>query len=406
MRTTRLLFLLGASALVTAFACSSTTGSGFGDADGSAEGGGPGLAFGEAGTDGGPGPRVGTMKGKVVAPEGSIPISGALVYLTANEPKEIPSGVYCDKCVDLDSYSFAYTGPDGTFDLPVYSTGEQYFVTQKGQFRRVRKIKAVAGDNPPIPAEFTRLPSKTDPAKGDTIPKIGIVQGEWDAIQDALGDLGIEEFDMPAGGKVIGSASDMSKYHIIFLPCSGQANFGNPSCTPPPVGAALQKNLRDYVQSGGKVYVSDWSYEYVRQTWPGFITWAGQSGTMGSGCLDEVYEGKAQFDDPSLNAWMTAINETNATLEGSWTHITSVNPQPGEDENGKPVTITPKVWASTLVGGQPRPSTVSFQDKCGRVLFSTYHVEENQGLAAQVKALIHILLQVSTCVGIQPQGPK
>lgn len=83
-----------------------------------------------------------------------------------------------------------------------------------------------------------------------------------------------------------------------------------------------------------------------------------------------------------------------------------MNPQPGEDENGKAVTITPKVWASTVVGGQPRPSTVSFQDKCGRVLFSTYHVEESQGLAAQVKALIHVLLQVSTCVGVQPSGPK
>ena len=50
------------------------------------------------------------------------------------------------------------------------------------------------------------------------------------------------------------------------------------------------------------------------------------------------------------------------------------------------------------------PSTVSFDNQCGRVLFSTYHAEggEADALLAQEKALLFILLEVGVCIGEQP----
>ena len=71
------------------------------------------------------------------------------------------------------------------------------------------------------------------------------------------------------------------------------------------------------------------------------------------------------------------------------------------DPDGKPVTITPKVWMTSVGTG---PSTVSFENQCGRVLFSTYHAEggEEQALLAQEKALLYILLEVGVCVGKLP----
>src|SRR5688572_7341904 len=41
-----------------------------------------------------------TLTGTVTAPNGALPISGALVYLTHDQPT-IPQTVYCSECVDL-----------------------------------------------------------------------------------------------------------------------------------------------------------------------------------------------------------------------------------------------------------------------------------------------------------------
>jgi hypothetical protein len=364
-------------------------------------------------------PPVGALLGTVVAPEGTIPIAGALVYLTKTEPGPSPSGAYCDKCVQLTSNAFTYSEPNGTFRLPAYETGTQFLVTQKGQFRRVRRVDVQAGDQP-ANASDTRLPGRNDAANGDTIPKMKVMQANWDAISNSLRKLGITEYDGPPGGftidRTLDDAALLSKYHIVFIPCSGStsSDIGDgPACsgiyTPSSSGKRVMK---DFIQAGGKLYVTDWSYEYVNQTWPGFIRFKGESNNViGSACTIGTYSGDAVWGDTSLEAWMNAIGERNAQLEKSYVGIDGTAPQQGLDEDGRSVLITPKVWASTMANGSPRIATVSFQDKCGRVMYSTYHAEgtDNGGsntLLAQEKALFHILLEVSACVGIRPEPPR
>jgi len=98
-------------------------------------------------------------------------------------------------------------------------------------------------------------------------------------------------------------------------------------------------------------------------------------------------------------------------LKSAWTIIEKVNPVASLDENGKPFTQRPKIWASVKQGGGSRPATVSFQDRCGRVLYSSYHAEGSdsaigQGdFLAQEKALMHNLLEVGVCVGPKPVSP-
>src|SRR5262245_8772283 len=121
-----------------------TSGTGASGTGGSGKGGGE-LTITTSGT-GGSGPAPAHLKGKVVAPEGTIPSSGALVYVSPSPPPPIPDGVYCDQCVHLDSgVAYTTTKPDGTFDLGT-GVGDGYLVVQKGAFRRVRPIKVMAGD--------------------------------------------------------------------------------------------------------------------------------------------------------------------------------------------------------------------------------------------------------------------
>ena len=420
LRNASLPLALTLSIALAAPACGSKK-SGFDDGSSSSSGGtgDGGPAFGsDASTSDAPPPAIGEVTGNVIAPEGTIPISGALVYLTRELPADIPSGTYCDKCVQLSSYAFTYSDAHGFFRLPVYEEGDQYMVTQKGQFRRVRKVNVHAGSQAAVAGD-THLPGKNDAAHGDTIPKMKVMAANWDQIANSLRKLGITEYDGPPGGfNVDHTLTDITlatKYHIIFIPCSGQVvdpggGGGNGvSCSgiyaPDGNGKSV---IKDYIERGGKLYVTDWSYEYVNQTWPGFVKFTGDDPkVLGSACTIGDYSGTAQWGDPSLKSWMDALGEQNAQLEKNYVGIDSTSPQPGFDENGQAVTITPKVWASTMVGSQPRIATVSFQDKCGRVMYSTYHAEgtDNGGsntLLAQEKALFHILLEVSACVGVKP----
>jgi hypothetical protein len=344
-------------------------------------------------------------------------ISDALVYLTSSPPAPIPTGAYCDKCVLLSSYAFTYSKPDGTFELPAYVEGDQYIVTQKGQFRRVRKIRVGKGSQKANAAD-TRLPGRNDEAAGDTIPRMKVMDANWDSIAKSLGKLGVTELTGRIGGpfdvdRTLSDLAEAEKYHIIFVPCAGDTNpLGPLQCSRLYAPSGTSKNtMRDYVERGGKLYVTDWSYEYVRQIWPGFIHFQGEDSRVGSACTINSYSGPAVWGDPKLDAWMQAIGEGSARLEKNYVSISSTASQPGLDEDGKSVTIVPKVWASTQSGGATKTATVSFQDKCGRVLYSTYHAEGTDNgagstLLAQEKALFHILLEVSACVGVKASPPR
>ena len=359
---------------------------------------------------------IGSLTGKVVMPEGTIPLSDALIYLSPTMPEPIPRGVYCDKCVLLDSYAFTYSKPDGTFDLPAYQAGDQYLVVQKGQFRRIRPINVSPGVQAVGPA-LTRLPGKTDDALGDSTPHMLIWPGSWDHVEKSLKKIGLEDYEKFDPGLDFGAyatkVKSLASYHVVFLPCSGgvsESGASGPACKIT-VDAGLQTAVKDFVAQGGKLYVSDWSYEYVRQGWPGAITWMGETSQIGSGCQPGGSDSPAQFDDAPLRDWMTAIGEGSASLKSAWSTIAKVNPVQSIDESGKTFTQTPKVWASVKQAGGTHPATVSFQDRCGRVLYSTYHAEGSdsafgQGdFLAQEKALMHILLEVGVCVGTKPVPP-
>jgi hypothetical protein len=372
------------------------------------------------------------LTGKVVAPEGTIPIAGALVYTTSTAPPAIPDKVFCDKCVKLtEGTPHTTTAADGTFTLPTF-LGEQLLVVQKGAFRRVRTITAVAGEQA-VPKAMTTMPPKTNKAAGDDVPKIAIALGAWDPIEMVLARMGLEAkitvggfiptarvlskdatgfaiyglHDLgetspyPSSTTLLTSPAEISKYHIVFIPCSGSSSFGGdpPFCSGIYGAGATKSTLEGFVKAGGRLYVSDWSYENVRQVFPGFVTWKGEAPTIGSACLGGGGSQAAKIDDPDLAAWFTAQGKTLDTVKDAWTQITSVNTLPGVDPDGKAITITPKVWVEA--GGNP--ATTSFEQACGRVLYTTYHTqptaESSSPLEPQALALLYLILEVNVCVG-------
>lgn len=348
---------------------------------------------------------VGHLHGTVTAPNGTMPIAGAVVYLTATKPAPAPEKVFCDTCVHLSAGTpYALSDDKGAFDLAPTTLGAQYLVLQKGGFRRVREIYVSKGDAT-LPATLTALPSKTDVAAGDEVPRMTVVHGQYDEIEASLAKLGIDPSAIEiVQSTLVGAAArsfltDKTKIdqrHIVFLPCG---DFTQP---PPNTDLSAEKeikdNLRSFVEAGGRLYVTDWHYDFIAKTFPGYVSWQGAGSAACSGCEHLSYDAPATIEDPSLSAWMSAQNLPSFTLQKNYTTIASVSPGETTDALGQPKTVTPRVWVSANKSTGAHPATVSFEQGCGRVLFSSYHTEPfANDLTPQERALLGVLLEATVC---------
>jgi hypothetical protein len=406
----------------------------------------------------------GTVTGRVWAPGQApgtvpagqeIPVSGALLYVSIQRPEPIPQEAHCQPCID-PPFTSVLSDADGAFALDL-APGRYWLVIQKGQFRREQEVDVVLDETLALPAEATTLPSELDPEGGKWIPRIAMAVGNWDKLEDILGKMGLGEVSATgrfagtlgridlygnggqdpgleaAGtlGELMGSLETMLAYHIIFIPCSGDAH------TALLQDPATLQNLRDYVAAGGKLYVTDWSGEWNDNVFPAQIelgpselgqgaidtpasaydpvagTW--DPAAFGSADGDSYDSNNAEAADEDLAAWLDGQMGPNAEgdlevydaddfdIVDNWNYITSLDDVTiGEDDEGIPVIDAPKAW---VVGGQgtalpKRPLTVTHEPAgCGRVLFSTYHTTPSThlGLVPQERVLLYLIMEIGVC---------
>jgi hypothetical protein len=400
-----------------------------------------------------------TITGKVWAPNQGpgqaligqeIPVAGALVYVAQTRPNQIPDGVYCQQCVATPSGG-VLTGADGSFTLDV-PAGRYWVVIEKGQFRLEAEYDLQPGVMAMTSAQTT-LPSVWDPDTGRFMPRIALVRGSSDRIEDILGKLGIgtmagNSFSNPQGEKgpeislfdysgtgtttatgLLQNLAEMRKYHIIFFPCSTSMSSLNTLLSDQNVLA----NIRRYVSEGGKLYVTDWSGELVDRAFPQQVelgddgadsvgtydpvTFTGTLTTAGDadGGLYDAADGKV-IDDP-LSQWLGLqtgpqedgtvgmFNPSAFDVTDNWNWIRKLSAvQIGTDDQGMPVYDTPKAW---LTGSKPgtsgatnRPLAVTYEPTgCGKVLYTTFQTAgaAHTGLYPQERVLLYLIMEITTC---------
>jgi hypothetical protein len=387
------------------------------------------------------------VKGVVYAPNGRtfnppLTVSGALVYLSDFAPQPIPQEVYCERCTEVPSGAhFVKTDASGAFDLNVWS-GSYIMVIQKGQFRLTRAIVVGAGQSYEVPPEDTTLPSKNSSDGNDTIPSIALLAGSYDKLEDLLAKLGFGDYDATANGidwdgefqfdvysngayglptssprykgtamELLTNLAKMKNYHIIFVPCSSEADAVVSSST-------VHDNLKQYVKDGGKFYVADWSYDYLRQTWD-TVHFAGDDGaTLGSANdVSSSFDSEGHAVDTALYDWLEAQQAgwggTNLTLKENWDFIMNLTEgYIGDDPENGPQFAKPTVivegpheegvsWQG-LPASQIYPLTVGFPYGCGRVLYTTYHTVGSMGtghagIEVQERILVYLIMELGVC---------
>lgn len=346
--------------------------------------------------------------GTVYAPEGTIPIQGAVVWATFEPPAPFPDQVFCDTCIDLPKNTpVGISNAEGKFLVPIPTEGKWYLVVQKGTFRRVTQIEVKAGGTE-LPKSVTTLPGKTDLSKGAEVPKMAVVADSFDLIENTLAKLGMGELDTwgylepgTEGFDLVDSYdaaeffsewTNLAQYHVIFMPCDSDWFF------PALDSAEVRDNVRKFVEAGGRLYVTDWSYDILKAVFPDPIQWLGDTGSNGSAQLSLSFDGKAQVQDEGLGAWLEKQNLKTFDLLANYTIIESVSEYEAPDVDGTLTKMTPKVWMNIVTPDEgSRPATVSFQYGCGRGLFSTYHSEDGEGFLPQEKTLAYILFEVAVC---------
>lgn len=373
-----------------------------------------------------------TLTGTVYAPNLEIPISGAVVYVTHDDPVPVPDGVYCAECVQITcNEHFVLTEPDGSFELPALAGPGQKLVVQKGQFLHVVDIDVAEGDNV-VPADMSNLPGEWNPAAGMYIPRIAVVETFNDSIFNILGKIGLgevsasggllggtERFDLygqPEGGALLDDLEAMRQYHIIFIPCMAQVSMGG-------LSQNRIDNIRQWVSEGGKWYVTDWANEYLYEVFPNYQTLHGQAFDPDLG----YYDTTGLVQDPDLLAWLEALPAPLKDIGGghpnllglpavdivdNWSGIDSIPPVMVMNDAGEQVDVGHHEWVRgtcpvCAASNELRPMTISAQYGCGRMMFSTYHTDEGEhaGLTPQELILLYIILEIGVCHGEAPPPP-
>ncbi len=382
-----------------------------------------------------------TLDGTVWAPNGVIPVSGALVYTSSGLPEGIPQEVYCAECEELDCDDrFTTTAADGSFTLNTYAQGANYLVVQKGQFMRITPINVQAGAET-LDDELTTLPGENDPDNGLFIPLIAVGNGSFDRLEDGLGKFGLgdtlisnfeerlvpgtEPFDLYDNGRspatdgftsqgtfadLISNPQTLAQYHMIFAPCSGDTYVG--SLTPTNI-----QNIRDWVAAGGRWYVSDWANEWLINVFPEYQ----ELSCPGGSCDNGAYDSLGNVLDDGLLEWLEQLpdplkdinplnDESHPTLfqlpqvqtVDNWSGIQTINPVLVDDGKGGQIDVGHKVWLEGpggLVGGV-HPLTVTGQFGCGKLQFTSYHMAEffnYVGLSPQELLLLYTILEIGVC---------
>lgn len=429
----------------------STTGCGVSADDGAAGDGGSNDCVGAACLNECPDGEQTIITGRVVAPNGIDPIPSARVYVPV-QVTDFPDSVTCEICKNITDNALVatITNVDGTFTLgPIPTESGQAagatveIVSQKGRFRKVSTITI----NSPCASNDTTVADTTLPGANngqDRVPNIAVVSGDYDKMECVLLNMGLESQSLhifnglgnplSAGGTpnaegefsdLLNDATKMKQYNIIFINCSGN-HFEYLLDQ-----QSVRSNIENYVNSGGRLYVTDWSYDYIEQieSFAGMIDFGPDlsdglpetknAAAVGQGGITT----EALIHDPEMAAWLNAVEDVTGeeiiSDEGrvhiehflvSW--VMQIAVLMHED-----VTL----WLSGQVRGggidEVLPLTTTFDyNDCGRTLYSSYHTLGRdiqaldqpfpsycsaETLSPQERVLMYLIMHVADCIDVE-----
>ena len=236
-----------------------------------------------------PGGGTTTLTGKVYAPNGTLPLYNAIVYVPNSAPTAFTDGVTCDRCsgsVSGDPVVQTLTDSSGSFTLTDVPVGANIpLVIQLGKWRRQVTIPSVpscvstpldAGSTTPAEEpqrgrhaadgdrhrlrRSVRVPAAQDRHRPGEITTPSTAGGR---IHFYLGanEPGHDHERRAVGRRrhqgLYANLQKMLNYDVVMLPCEG-TNAYSTDHAPPAQPASSQ-----YLNAGGRLFSTHYSYQWL-----------------------------------------------------------------------------------------------------------------------------------------------
>lgn len=395
-----------------------------------------------------------TVSGVVTAPNGTLPLYNAIVFVPREPLEPLADGASCDKCgsVSGDPLVATLTDTTGRFVLKNVPVGKDVpVVVQVGKWRRELTLSNVEActDNP-LDVGATRLPRNQSEGH---LPKIAVTTGRCDQLACLLPKLGIDasEYTSKSGsgrlhlyrgathGGVPAPApsgtpdatelwkdvDSLKQYDMVLMSCEcGEHDEGSPT---PNKTDAQKLAMYEYTALGGRVFASHYHYTWT-QVGPlkGTAQWGGGSddGSTSKGpfFVDTTFPKGAALADWLVNVQATS-KHGEIPLNQPREDVFKVNAPtqrwvyeknwliPGVLEDFTKPQSTKFLSANSPIGK-------SAEDQCGKFVFADMHlsnvdVQPNDGtalpndafpsscgkdLTPEEKALAFLFFDLSACV--------
>jgi hypothetical protein len=215
----------------------------------------PGLDAAPAGPDAETPCELGSVAGRVCAPDQQTWVGGATVSVDG---------------VDCNGHPFhleATSGSDGFFVINGIPTGPRTVHASLGAFQQDTAVVIAANQTTQIPDDALCVAQKA--------AKIAVITGMGDKIETLLTSLTLQYdiFDGTTSGWTGSGAvflSDLTKmktYDLIFIDCAAGKTTGL-AIDLGPNAATITANLTAYAAAGGSFYTSDWALVFPALSFP------------------------------------------------------------------------------------------------------------------------------------------
>ncbi len=329
------------------------------------------------------------LRGVVYLPDGSTPVPEAVIFSKKTGKK-------------------TKTDAKGFFELS--TTLPDVLVVRKGIFSEEFRV------------EKDRV-ELVLPSRQEGRPKVAVITGSYDKLEGILSRMGIK-FSLYDGNNSLDNEKfpnadalftdgngdgkpEIFNYDFLVINCgtSYEIEFL--------YDEEAKATLREFVERGGRLLVTDTSYDFVEQVFPEYIDFLGSEDTPPNEpeIMDAAEEGKGGIvvkgvvREPLLKDWLSTvpcyeggkpvecIHRGKVRINGfvnGWAVIDGVH---RGMENKVKVLVEGEVqWSG---GKGVKPLTVLFEAGRGKVIFSSYHTKPHapDTLPPQERILQYLLLQ-------------
>jgi hypothetical protein len=231
------------------------------------------------------------------------------------------------------------------------------------------------------------------PCFADVDALVAVISGSYDDLEPALSAAGVNVarvIDGQRGDEIVDFLSDaanLEDYQVLFFDGGHQEDgvfYGSDAGV-----ATVQANLRAFVEGGGSVFASDWSYDVVEQLWPTKVDWVGDDAVPDAAQSGEPGDVVASVSNSGLLLSIGLETVTVAYDLSEWPLIESVDPSvavylEGDAHWRQGMEVTTIVDSPLLIG---------FQEGDGQVIFTTYRNAANAsgGMLSVLIAMVESL---------------